>query len=228
MHCANGSMLTMLNYCISNSCYCASTSLPVCQCKLCQVTTTGDQLCRDYHNFITAEQLCLFIGEIGKSQLLLYTYISFKKIYINCFIVFGSLVWKGILISYLDLDGVGPVDNIPSTNKLHHFVQKKKEEKKLWHVTRDIWHVTCWGGWTLSKPFSSLALTVCYFDIMKIWRKRLTDSLNQYVLFFFKGWYNRATLEAQGLVILLVTRHSKSHQYHQFYWCKILGIFLLL
>ena len=23
------------------------------------------------------------------------------------------------------LDGVGPVDNRPSTNKLHHFVQKK-------------------------------------------------------------------------------------------------------
>ena len=28
------------------------------------------------------------------------------------------------------LDGVGPVDNRPSTDKLHHFVRKKEEEKK--------------------------------------------------------------------------------------------------
>ena len=64
----------------------------------------------------------------------------------------------------LKLDGVGPVDNRPSTDKLHHFVQRKKERKKLhvtrdmwqvtpdtWHVTCDTWHVTCdmwhiWGG----------------------------------------------------------------------------------
>ena len=32
------------------------------------------------------------------------------------------------------LDGVGPVDNIPSTNKIHHFVQK--------NVTCDMWHMT--------------------------------------------------------------------------------------
>ena len=28
------------------------------------------------------------------------------------------------------LDGVGPVDNRPSTDKLHHFVQKEEEKKK--------------------------------------------------------------------------------------------------
>ena len=27
------------------------------------------------------------------------------------------------------LDGVGPVDNRPATDKLHHFVQKKKKNK---------------------------------------------------------------------------------------------------
>ena len=55
------------------------------------------------------------------------------------------------------LDGVGPVDNRPSTDKLHHFVRKTKQ-KKTWHVTRDMWHVTCdtWhmtrlGGWTFSQ-----------------------------------------------------------------------------
>ena len=28
------------------------------------------------------------------------------------------------------LDGVGPVDNRPSTDKLQHFVRKKKKKKK--------------------------------------------------------------------------------------------------
>ena len=41
----------------------------------------------------------------------------------------------------LKLDGVSPVDNRPSTNKLHHFV--KKNTKKTWHLTCDMWHVTC-------------------------------------------------------------------------------------
>ena len=43
------------------------------------------------------------------------------------------------------LDGVGPVDNRPATNKLHHIVRRKKEEEKncdMWHVTCDTWHVT--------------------------------------------------------------------------------------
>ena len=31
---------------------------------------------------------------------------------------------------YKLLDGVGPVDNRPSTDELHHFVKKEKEEKK--------------------------------------------------------------------------------------------------
>ena len=55
------------------------------------------------------------------------------------------------------LDGVGRVDNRPSTNKLHHFVQKKLQQQivtcDLWHVTRDTWHMThdtwhffFWGG----------------------------------------------------------------------------------
>ena len=40
------------------------------------------------------------------------------------------------------LDGVGPIDNRPSTDKHHHFVRKRKKEKKKWHVTYDTWHVT--------------------------------------------------------------------------------------
>ena len=64
------------------------------------------------------------------------------------------------------LDGVGPVDNRPSTDKLHHFVEKREKKvwhvtRDMWHVTRDTWHVTCLGGWTFSQNFSPLALTVC-------------------------------------------------------------------
>ena len=45
------------------------------------------------------------------------------------------------------LDCIGPVDNRPSTNKLHHIVQKITPD--TWHLTPDIWHVICdtwWGG----------------------------------------------------------------------------------
>ena len=42
------------------------------------------------------------------------------------------------------LDGVGSIDNRPSTDKLHHFVRKKQNNKKKQktkkpkkHVTRD-------------------------------------------------------------------------------------------
>ena len=93
--------------------------------------------------------------------------------------------------SLLKIDGVGPVDNRPSTDKLLHFVPKKK--KKIvtcdtWHVTRDTWHVTwrdTWhmtcdmfgGGWTFSQNFSSLALTVCdlwYYEYLE----EKDDSIN--------------------------------------------------
>ena len=39
-----------------------------------------------------------------------------------------------------ELDGVGPVDNRPSTNKLYYFVQKKKKKKKK---KKSMGHVTC-------------------------------------------------------------------------------------
>ena len=40
----------------------------------------------------------------------------------------------------LKLDGVGPVDNRPSTDKLHHSVQEKekKKKKKKIHVTQEM------------------------------------------------------------------------------------------
>ena len=60
----------------------------------------------------------------------------------------------------LFLDGVGPVDNRPSTDKLHHFVRKKR--KKMWqvtcdtgHVTRNTWHVKhdTFGGVNILSKF---------------------------------------------------------------------------
>ena len=96
---------------------------------------------------------------------------------------------SGIYYSFIKkkLDGVGPVDNRPSTDKLHHFVHKKKKKKSdTWHVTRDMWHVTCdmWhvtrDTWHMTRDLfgvvnilskfqlpSSYLLFVIY-DIMKI------------------------------------------------------------
>ena len=45
----------------------------------------------------------------------------------------------------MKLDGVGPVDNIPSTDLLHQFVPKKNLNNKngdMWQVTGDTWQVT--------------------------------------------------------------------------------------
>ena len=89
-----------------------------------------------------------------------------------------------ILVEY-KLDGVGPVDNRPSTDKLHHFVRKNTQKSDMWHVTcdswqvtRDMWHMTrLGGGQTFSQNFSSLALTVCdlwYFEDLE----EKDDSLN--------------------------------------------------
>ena len=81
----------------------------------------------------------------------------------------SSANWNNKFEDIEKLDGVGPVDNRPSPNKLHHFVKKKKNVTcDLWHVTYDIWHmtrdmllVTRLGRWTFSQNFTSLALTIC-------------------------------------------------------------------
>ena len=54
----------------------------------------------------------------------------------------NHLIWRELYIQYkLKLDRVGPVDNRPSTNKLHHLV-KKNVTCDIWHVTCDTWHMT--------------------------------------------------------------------------------------
>ena len=107
------------------------------------------------------------------------------------------------LIQTENLDGVGPVDNRPSIEKLHHFVQKKRRRKKvtsdMWHVThdtwhvtcdetRDTWHVTCFGGWTFSQNFSSLALTVCdlwYYEDLEEKDEWINELMNQWMTRLF-------------------------------------------
>ena len=77
----------------------------------------------------------------------------------------------------------------------------------MWHVTRDMWHVTCdtwhvicdtFGGGEHSLEISApLLLPFVIYDIMKIWRKRMTDLMNEWInesvtrLFIEQPWLHR-------------------------------------
>ena len=105
----------------------------------------------------------------------------------------------------LKLDGVGPVDDRPSTDKLHLLVRKKKK-CDMWHLTRDTWHATCdtWhvtrlGVWTFSQNFSSLALTVCdlwYYEDLEEKADGLTQWMNHKAVY-------RTVPATPGLLIML-------------------------
>ena len=108
----------------------------------------------------------------------------------------NGLWWLVIDEKETKLDEVGPIDNRPSTDKLHHFVKKKKMTCDTWHVTRDMWHVTCdtWhvahlgGGWTYSQNFSSLALTVCdlwYYEDLEEKDDSVTEWINKSITRLF-------------------------------------------
>ena len=66
------------------------------------------------------------------------------------------------------LDGIGPVDNRPSTDKFEHFVHTKKNVTcdmwhvtcGTWHMTHDMWHMTGGRRWTFTQNFKFLALMV--------------------------------------------------------------------
>ena len=56
----------------------------------------------------------------------------------------------------------------------------------MWHVTRDMWHMTHLGGWTFSQNFSSLALTVCdlgYYEDLE----EKDELLNELITRLFVG-----------------------------------------
>ena len=104
----------------------------------------------------------------------LHSYQLIKKTW-NIFPVKLQFLWK--------LDGVGPVDNRPSTNKLQHFVKKK-----MWHVTCDMWHVTCdtwhvtrdtFGGVDILSKFQLSSSYRLWFMIL--WRSGGKGSVAQSV-----------------------------------------------
>ena len=63
------------------------------------------------------------------------------------------------------------ITDLPPTSFTTLTKEDEKKKKYMWHMTRDIWHVSHdrGGWWTFSKNFSSLALTVwdlkCFEDI---------------------------------------------------------------
>ena len=97
------------------------------------------------------------------------------------------------------LDGVGPVDNRPSTAKLHHFVRKKEETKIVtcdtwhvtcdmwhvthdtWHVTSDTWHMTCdmFGGVNVLSKFQ-LPSSYCLWSMI-LWRSGGKGWMNEWI-----------------------------------------------
>ena len=54
----------------------------------------------------------------------------YVKTQINSIHIDHLTTWTYAVLYLVKLDGVGPVDNRPSTDKLHHFVRKKRKKKK--------------------------------------------------------------------------------------------------
>ena len=79
-----------------------------------------------------------------------------------------KIVKKIVLIALKKkLEGVGPVDNRPSTVKLHHLVKKN-----IW----DMWHVTRLGGVNILSKFQLPSSDFLWFMIL--WRSGGKGSLN--------------------------------------------------
>ena len=78
------------------------------------------------------------------------------------------------------IEGVGPIDRRTSTDKLHHFNQKKKKKTfDTWHVTCDTWHGTCdmWHSHVTCDMISFTTLSMT-FDMWHVtcdmWHVTLT------------------------------------------------------
>ena len=86
--------------------------------------------------------------------------------------------------SLYELDGVGPVENRPSNDQLHRFVQKTQQKKKhftpdtwrltpdTWHVTRDMLHMV--GGENTLKMSAPQLLGLWINSVLNIVNKRMT------------------------------------------------------
>ena len=92
------------------------------------------------------------------------------------------------LLMWQELDGVSPIDNRPSTNKLHQFV-RKKERKKMWHVTRDMWHVTR-DTWHVTRDTWNVTWHVTH-DMWHVWGVNILSKFqlpSSYGLWFIILW----------------------------------------
>ena len=79
------------------------------------------------------------------------------------------------------LDRVGPIVNRPSTDNLHHFVNKPKRDIDMWLVSWDTWHVThdtgqVGGG----DPLALMLLRFVSVGELKIFLQRMTQTFNIY------------------------------------------------
>ena len=79
-----------------------------------------------FHTYLNLWTLMTFAFTIqkprGNKSIYIYFYMV-SDFYLNLlFLIFNR---TGVGGAVLQLDGVGPIENRPSTNKLHHFVQKK-------------------------------------------------------------------------------------------------------
>ena len=90
------------------------------------------------------------------SLLLCFACFNVKRVHRHLFflfhIYFFLIKMSKMIVANNKLDGVGPVDSRPSTNKLHHLIHKKKKihlTRDMWHLTSDMWHVTC-DTWQLT------------------------------------------------------------------------------
>ena len=68
-----------------------------------------------------------------------------------------------MIVANNKLDGVGPVDSRPSTNKLHHLIHKKNK-KYTWHVTCDTWHLTC-DTWHVTHDIQGVINILSQFQV---------------------------------------------------------------
>ena len=98
-----------------------------------------------------------------------------------------------------------------------------------WHVTPDMWHMACdmWHvihgrGWTFSQTFSSIAITVWDYYVLKIGRKRTIQSHNQWVtkVFVKQPGYTRSVRKCtracfinpyEWMKITCWTEHTLAH-----------------
>ena len=115
------------------------------------------------------------------------------------------------------LDGVGPVDNRPSNDKLHHIVKKKTKKMNesdmghltpdTWHRTPDNWHVTC-NMWPVTRGGGEHSLKILAPQLFRFWKdsvvkifpQRITQLVPKLItkVFVEQPWLHRVCSISEG------------------------------